>query len=59
MVVSGTWKYDEPEVENVTRGRSLSVTFSTEGRPISMSYERLCVICFVVWPTTATVVKRE
>jgi len=28
MVVSGTWKYDEPEVENVT---------------ISMSHERLCV----------------
>jgi len=30
-VVSGTWKYDEPEVENVTRGCSLSLTFSTEG----------------------------
>jgi len=43
-VVSGTWKYDEPKVENVTRGRSPSVTFSAEGRPISMSHERLCVI---------------
>ena len=41
-----------PEVENVTRGRSLSVTFSTEGRPIFMFQEQLCVICFVVWPTT-------
>ena len=27
--MSGSWKY---EFENVTRGRSLSVTFSTEGR---------------------------
>jgi len=72
-VVGGTWKYDEPEVENVTRGCSPSVTFlrphvtfSTEGRHISLSHERLCVICFVVWPTTRilnykwlTVVKRE
>ena len=32
MVVSGTWKYDEPKVENVTRGCSPSVTFSTDGR---------------------------
>jgi len=38
--VSGTWKC------------SPSVTFSTEGRPISMSHERPCVICFVVWPAT-------
>ena len=30
--MSATWKYDEPEVENVTRGRSPSVTCSTEGR---------------------------
>jgi len=29
-----------PEVENA------------EGRHISVSHERLCVICFVVWPTT-------
>jgi len=65
-VVSGTWKYDEPEGENVTRGRSPSVTFSAEGRPISMSHKWLCVICFVVWPTTKilnykwfTVVKHE
>jgi len=66
MVVSGTWKYDEPEVENVTRGRGPSVTFLTSGRPISTSHERLCVICFVVWPNTRilnykwlTVAKRE
>ena len=34
------------EVEYVTRGRSpsVSVTCSTEGRPISMSHERLCVM---------------
>jgi len=50
--VSGRWRYDEPEVENATLGRSPSVTSSSEGRPISMSYERLCVIRFVVWPTT-------
>ena len=50
MVVSGTWKYDDPRLY-VTQGRSPSVTCSTEGRPISMSHERLCVICFVVWPT--------
>jgi len=36
MVDGETWKYDEPEVENVTRGRTKTVTFSTEGRPISM-----------------------
>ena len=30
MVISSTSKYDEPEVENVTQGRSLSATFSTE-----------------------------
>ena len=59
MVVSGIWKYDEPEVENVTPGRSPSVTFSTEGHPVSMSHERLCVICFVVWPATATMANRE
>jgi len=40
-----------PEVEHVTRGRSPSVTSSTEGSPISMSHELPCVICFVVWPT--------
>ena len=34
-----TLKYDEPEVENVARGRR--------------SHERLCFICFVVWPTTS------
>jgi len=50
--VNEIWKYDEPEVENVTRGRSPSVTFSTERRHISISHERLCVICFVVWPIT-------
>ena len=67
--MSGTWKYDEPEVENVTLGLRPRVTFSTEGRPISMSHERLCGVCvirFVVWPTTRilnykwpTVAKRE
>ena len=55
-VVSGTWKYDEPEVENVTRERCSSVTFSTEGRPVSMSHEQLCVICFVVWPTESRII---
>jgi len=34
MVVSATCKYDEPEVENVARGRSLSATFSTSGNII-------------------------
>jgi len=34
-----TLKYDEPEVENVARLRSLSATFSTEGYHISMSHE--------------------
>jgi len=29
-IVSTTFKYDEPEVENVARGRSPSATFSTE-----------------------------
>jgi len=54
-VVSGTWKYDDPiEVgRNVTRGRSPSVTFQPRVVIISMSHERLCVICFVVWPTTS------
>ena len=35
-----TLKYDEPEFENVTRGRSRNVTFSTEGNHISMPHER-------------------
>ena len=52
MVVSRTWKYDEPEVENVTRERSPSVTFPTKDRHISTSHNRLCIICFVVWPIT-------
>jgi len=53
-VVSGHWNnYDEPEVENVAQGRSPSATFSTEGHHISMSHERPCFICFVVWPTTS------
>ena len=46
-----TLKYDEPEVENVARGHSPSATFSAEGHHISMSHERPCFICFVVWPT--------
>jgi len=54
------------EVENVTLGLRPRVTFSTLGRHISLSHERRCVICFVVWPTTRilnyewlTVAKRE
>ena len=52
-VVSLTSKYDGPEVENVTRGRSLSATFSTEGHHIWMSREPPCFICFVVWPSSS------
>ena len=37
MVVSGTWKYDDPRLK-----------MSHEGA----SHKRLCVMCFVVWPTT-------
>ena len=47
-----TLKYDEPEVENIARGRSPSATFSTEGHHISMSHEQPCFICFVVWPSS-------
>ena len=47
-----TLQYDEPEVENVARGRSPSATFLTGGHHIPMSHERPCFICFVVWPTT-------
>jgi len=36
-----TLKYDEPEVENVARGRSPSVTFLAEGHHIFTSHERL------------------
>jgi len=53
-VVSGTWKYDEPEVENVTRAQP-SVTFSSEGRPsyFHVPLPRTTVYhIFVVWPTT-------
>jgi len=55
MMHGSEWnmKYDEPEVENVARGRSPSATFSIEGHLISMSHERPCFICFVVWPTTS------
>ena len=66
MVVRGTWEYDEPSVENVTFGLRPRVTFSTEGHPISISYERLFVICVVIWPSTRilnykwlTLAKRE
>ena len=54
MLGSSEWtlKYDEPKVENVTRGRCLSVTFSAEGHHISVLHKRLCFICFVVWSTT-------
>ena len=44
MMHGGEWtlKYDEPEVENVTRGRSRRATFSTEGYHISVLHERPC-----------------
>jgi len=48
-----TLKYDELEVENVARECSPSATFSTEGHHISVSHQRPCFICFVVWPTTS------
>ena len=48
-----TLKYDEREVENVALGLCPSATFSTEGHHISVSHERPCFICFVVWPTTS------
>ena len=40
MTDSSEWDMEiwRPEVEHVTRGRSPSVTSSTEGRPISMSH---------------------
>jgi len=50
---SVTLKYDEPEVENVTREHSPSATFSTEGYHISMLHEQPFLICFVVWATTS------
>jgi len=37
-----------PEVEHVTRGRSPSVTCSTEGRHISMSHEHLTFLRCIV-----------
>ena len=52
-VVSVMLKYDEPEVENVAWGCSLSATFSTVGHHISVLHERPCFICFVVWPNTS------
>jgi len=48
-----TLKYDESEVKNVALGHSPSATFSAEGHHISMSHERPCFICFVVWTTTS------
>jgi len=51
-VVSWHWN-DEKEVENVARGRIPRGTFSTEVHHISMSHERPCFMCFVVWPTTS------
>jgi len=36
---------------NVTRERRTCATFSTEDHRISMSHERPCFICFVVWST--------
>jgi len=52
-VVSVTFKYDKPKVENVAQGHSPSATFSTEGHHIWMSHKRSCFICFVVWPTAS------
>jgi len=48
-----TLKYDEREVENVALGLRPRATFLIEGHHISMSHERPCFICFVVWPTTS------
>jgi len=39
IVMSVTFRYDEPEVENVTQGCSPSPTFSTEVHRIWMSHE--------------------
>ena len=39
MEVSATFKYDEPEVENVTRGSSPNATFSTEVHHVGMLHE--------------------
>jgi len=47
-----TLKYDEPEVENVALGLRPRATFSTDSESVSISHERPCFICFVVWPTT-------
>jgi len=43
-----TLKYDDPQLKMSHE----SATFSTEGHHISMSHERPCFLCFVVWPTT-------
>jgi len=53
MMHSSEWtlKYDEAKVENVARGCSPGATFSATGHHISVSHERPCFICFVVWPT--------
>ena len=55
MMLGSEWtlKYDEPEVENVARERSPSVTFSNEGHHISVLRKQPCFICFVVLPTTS------
>ena len=53
MMHSSEWtlKYDEPEADNVAFGLRSRATCSTGGHHISMSHERPCFICFVVWPT--------
>jgi len=48
-----TIKYDEPKIENVALRLHPCATFSTEGHRISMPQERMCFICFVVWPSTS------
>ena len=40
-------------VVSVWHWNTMNPRFSTEGHHISMSHERPCSICFVVWPTTS------
>jgi len=54
-VVSVTLKYDKPEVENVAshEGAARVRHFQPRVHHLSMSHERPCLICFVIWPTTS------
>ena len=47
-VVSGTWKYDDPRLKMLHEGAAIKFRVVI----IFMSHKRLCVIRFVVWPTT-------